>query len=515
MTLILEIEHLLGVAFAARDQSSEAPDWPPQPDRVFSALVAAWGARGEQDGERHALEWLEAQQAPLVLASAAEPRTAHTAYVPPNDYRIPSGPLNAVKWYRDFLSKGVSPPEKGGHRKAWLEAWNVMPEQRKRSGLKDRKFPAARPHDPIVRLVWPEAMPDRDTLAALNALAADTAYVGHSASLTRCRFRDDDAPPAPAAAAGRRVYTGRLAELERDFQAGPPRRPSPGAPVRAAPDRSKEVLSGVFATEWLVLEHVGGEMPDIRASALVAKELRNAVMSGYREIGLGEAIPAAVSGHSPDGQPSSEPHLAIAPLAFVGAPYASGTVFGFALIPPRGSELFNSSYFRQAMRAISLSDGETGRQVIKVYSTALALTLAFGDSSQRRSLDPAPYVGEARVWASCTPIVLDLHLKAPGNEARQLEIEGLLRQACVNAGLPEPVAVSAGKHSAIEGALPAYPSGGAPRWTRWKVPERLSSRQLIHAVVAFSVPVRGPVILGAGRFVGLGLCRPFDTERRR
>lgn len=43
MTLVLEIDHLLGVAFAAGNQASDVPDWPPQPDCVFSALVASWG----------------------------------------------------------------------------------------------------------------------------------------------------------------------------------------------------------------------------------------------------------------------------------------------------------------------------------------------------------------------------------------------------------------------------------------------------------------------------------------
>jgi CRISPR-associated protein Csb2 len=32
-------------------------------------------------------------------------------------------------------------------------------------------------------------------------------------------------------------------------------------------------------------------------------------------------------------------------------------------------------------------------------------------------------------------------------------------------------------------------------------------------VLQFDEPIRGPVILGAGRFVGLGLCRAFDAER--
>jgi CRISPR-associated protein Csb2 len=39
MTLILEIEYLAGVAFAARGPESGAPDWPPQPDRIFLRLL--------------------------------------------------------------------------------------------------------------------------------------------------------------------------------------------------------------------------------------------------------------------------------------------------------------------------------------------------------------------------------------------------------------------------------------------------------------------------------------------
>lgn len=488
MTLVLDIDHLLGVAFAARDQSSDAPDWPPQPDRVFSALVAAWGDRGEREEERRALEWLEAQAAPEIVATGGHPRTAPIVFVPPND------------------------PEGG---RVGNEA--VMPALRRRQA---RRFPAFRPHDPVVSLVWREAAPDPDTLAALNVLAADTAYVGHSASLTRCRFHNGGAPAAATAAARRRVYRGRLAELERDFRAKPLRRPSPGAPVRAAPDQTKQPIYGAFADRWLVLEHVDGEMPDIRAAALVAKELRNTLMSGYREIGLGEALPAAVSGHSPDGRPSSAPHLAIAPLAFLGAPHASGAVFGFALIPPRGNDLFADPDFQRAMRAIMpLSDAgdEATERRRRLVLGRLGLAFEVGDGSGRHSLDPAPYVGGERVWASCTPIVLDRHLKATGNEAREEEIQGLIRQACINVGLPapEPKRISAGKRSAIEGAPSAYPSGGAPHWTRWRLPESLASRQLTHAVVEFPVAVQGPVILGAGRFVGLGLCRPLDAGRRR
>ena len=71
MSLILEVEYLLGVSFAAISPDSEAPDWPPQPDRIFSALVASWAARGEREEERRALEWLEMLSVPRLFASEA------------------------------------------------------------------------------------------------------------------------------------------------------------------------------------------------------------------------------------------------------------------------------------------------------------------------------------------------------------------------------------------------------------------------------------------------------------
>ena len=42
--LAVEVEYLTGVVRAANDRG-DAPDWPPQPDRLFSALVASWAAR--------------------------------------------------------------------------------------------------------------------------------------------------------------------------------------------------------------------------------------------------------------------------------------------------------------------------------------------------------------------------------------------------------------------------------------------------------------------------------------
>jgi CRISPR-associated protein Csb2 len=484
MPLVLEIEHLLGISFAARSQASTAPDWPPQPDRVFSALVAAWGARGEQAAERRALEWLETQPAPEIAASEGFARSPATVFVPPND------------------------PEtrKTSDR-------TIMPDQRRRQ---PRRFPAFRPDDPVVRLVWCDVEADSDTLARLNALAADTPYVGHSASLTRCRFGTEP-PVAGTTAPRRRIYAGRLAELERNYRAG--RRPNPGEDLRAAPAAAPAPGHGVFSDRWLVLDHVpdriDSEMPDLRAAALVAKALRNTLMSGYNGIGKESAIPATVSGHAADGSPSAEPHLAIVPLAFLGPRFADGRLHGFALVPPGDGKLLDDETFQSAVRAIAPWKPDDERREMEVVGDRIKVVLTPSGARDLHSLDPAPYTAVARTWATCTPIALDRHLKEKGNAAREAEATELVRKACVAIGLPAPPSdrVALGKHSAINGAPSAYPSGRGPRWTGWRLPRSLAGRQLTHAVFRFDQPVRGPVILGAGRYVGLGLCRPLDAER--
>lgn len=496
MSLILEIEFLLGVSFAAVGPDSEASDWPPQPDRIFSALVASWAARGEREEERRALEWLEMLSNPRLLASNAAARTSVVAFVPPNDPR--------------------SDKQKN--------ARGVLPALRSRY---PRRFPAGRPHDPVVRLYW-SAEPDQAMLSALQALAHDIAYIGHSASLTRCRFLLDGGALecAPEQRPQHGVYQGRLEELcqaYRRFEKSGHRkdRPQRGAHIPLG-SKAKVARTNLFGAEnrWMILEHVAGNMPDVRACALVAKTLRDTLLSGYRQIGLADKIPESVSGHVVSGAPARTPHLAIIPLAFAGFRYADGHLMGFALVPPADNEILTDETFRKVMRSLSPVDEDRGRRILTLMSKSgtsadsafsIGLSPTYEAPADKRSLDPALYARPARIFATVTPIVLDRHLKEKG-AAREEETAALVATACRNIGLPEPEVVVVGKHSAVEGAPSAYPSGTSPRWMNWRLPPSLASRQLIHAVVRFAEPVDGPVLLGAGRFVGLGLCRPIDRE---
>ncbi len=475
MTLVLEIEFLTGVCRAAREPGDDTPDWPPQPDRVFSALVSAWAVRGELPKERLALEWLEEQPPPRIRASASSMRTTPDVYVPPNDAKRSR---TTEKYLR------------------------VLPDRRLRQ---PRRFPVARPDDPVVEFVWP-ARPEHAALDTLNAIASCVGYIGHSASLARCRFlaadaeRFDQTTPVQ-----RRVYRGRLRELEEAHRERPERPViRPGDPVR--PERP---LQHDSRPEWLVLEAVEGDVPDIRAAAVVSRLLRQALMSGYKESGRSDEIPEVVSGHSSDGAPTRRSHLAIVAMPFVGSAHADGRVFGFSLVPPRGESLTEIHGFRTAFEAVAPYRLAEQRCVLTLkgppLSGSLDLSPVGGEGSLRRSLSPGPYLDESRVWASVTPMVMERHLKRGDDE----EVRELVARACEHAGLPRPELgrLQVGKHSMVDGAPPAWPVAGQPRWARWIKPSSLKSRQLAHVVVDFGQEVRGPVLLGAGRFTGLGLCR--------
>ena len=503
MSLVLEIEFLTGVYRGTRSPESETPDWPPQPDRVFSALVSAWASRGERAVERTALEWLEETQAPTVYASDYTVRPAPACYVPPNDFQSPPSALDGKKWYREFLALGKKPPKKGGHKTLWQQALSTYPEYRQR---KEHRFPAARPDDPIMMILWCED-PDIERYKALDNIARDVAYLGHSASLVRCRFLKGDSVKLshPGTRARRRVYPGRLAELEAAHCANPDR---PVIAVGASVHADSSTSRAESPAEWLVLEAIDGNVPDLRASALVCRALRRTLMSGYRRAGSADAIPEIISGHTPDRTPTRRPHLAIVPLAFVGHPHADGRVFGFALVPPAGVDLQNVPGFIQAFEAVAPYDPGRERRVLRLGrlpTDHVACLLAPAGASAPRSLSPDPYLEPARAWASVTPIVLDRHLKRNGDG----EIRDIIAGSCENIGLPRPQLdrIWIGKHSAVEGGTSARPAAGTPAWTRWKVPGSLATRSLVHAVVDFGCETAGPVLLGAGRFTGLGLCR--------
>jgi CRISPR-associated protein Csb2 len=83
---------------------------------------------------------------------------------------------------------------------------------------------------------------------------------------------------------------------------------------------------------------------------------------------------------------------------------------------------------------------------------------------------------------------------------RRTSLEQIIAESCRRAGLPAPVRIHAAGASAVDRIPPA-------RAFQCRAKER---RPRAHLVLEFSHPVAGPVLLGAGRFQGLGLFVPVQ-----
>lgn len=486
--LVLEIELLTGAYRAAHGAGAE---WPPHPERVFSALAQAWGDSGCDPHERTALEWLERQGAPTIDADPREfcaERDAPTVFVPPND-------------------------DRGGDVA-------VLPDRRRRQA---RAFRATIPESPLVRFTWPLAAAPPDALSALKELAQRIASVGHSASLVRCAFTTSATIPAgdrpiwqPSASGSvplRVPHSGRLDDLVRWYGAEKRERPRSGASARYRPPGRGDVApaatdapASVFGGEtgWYVFEGVGGFRPDLLGFAHVAKRVRDCLMK------LGpQPVPELLSGHTADGRPTAKPHAAVVPLANVGWDHSTGDLLGFAVVLPRTADPGQRRDVLKALAAFVQPDGE-GLKAELHFGEAGVWRLEHAATPSRTSLQPWRWCATAHTWASATPVLLD-RFPDKGDVVAEA---GVIAAACRNIGLPEPETIEIHKHPAVRGAPSAYPTRCNRRRPDWSFPagSKSANRPRRHVVLRFAAPVTGPVILGAGRFHGFGLCLPIDAE---
>lgn len=483
--LCLDVEFLAERCVANNGVAAKEPEWPPRADRMFSALVAAWGAHQQPAEETAALEWLERQAAPSIHASGYKIRDAPNVYVPHNDVR--PGTLDTLAAFRRRL---------------------------------ERRFPTAIPDDPLMAFCWRTATPNAAVFAALQSLADATPYLGHSSSLVRFWFhqnpRADDDLGVPSSTW---VFPGRLAQLETAFRAG--QRPSAAESVpRVRIRRKPPAPASVFGAHWIVLADAGGARPNIRGAAVATHALRTMLLSGFQ----GEDAPEVISGHAKDGQPSAQPHMAIFPLAYVGRHFADGHLMGLAICLPRAVADPDEQALFRAIKHLQRARPRQGRGRAALDVEAdLVLGLPDGQSwrlvrqpdPQAASLKPERYTATANTWASVTPIVLDRHLRFGRrvNQAqRHAEIVALLRRSCTHIGLPEPRSVVPSRYSTIRASPAARRSPTSPPWMRWNLPGSFAGRQLTHATLTFDQPVQGPVALGAARFFGMGLCLPVELR---
>ena len=550
----VEVNFLTGRYVATSHNDRRRSEWPPHPARLFSALVAAWADADEPDpSEREALEWLEVQQAPAISASAAAARRVVSHFVPVNDAAIVSRSSYEGKAARidDLESRlrQAPDPEDGNTKKAAQirqrlaralakerdiaaqvnragktnpsSAEQMLPDRR---GKQKRFFPSVTPDRARVSYLWDHSPPDGMD-GILDRLLCRVTRLGHPSSLVSCRVARE--PPEISHMPGedgdslRNIGRGQLAELERQYgrHHGVSPRSLPYTDIRYRVARGAEASERPYepntAGDWIVFEfrHDSRALPALRAVEL-ATAMRTAIFH-YAE----DPIPEGLSGHKVSGAPVTAPHVAFLPIPYVGFPHADGRLLGIALSAPKTlDEISRRALYRaigiwerrapEAPECVTLTLGARGVVHMSRVRGSTAMS----------SLLPEVWHRPSRCWISATPIALPRH---PGPLARGSQAardkawraaEKAVKDACAHVGLPAPSAVTIGFVPFIAGAHPVV---RFPLFSRNGRDGRPIRRQLVHASITFDRPVSGPLMLGAGRFLGLGLMRPIQDAAAR
>lgn len=472
--LAFRISYLRGVVQAAdvsAGQQKDVVEWPPHPDRFFSALVQAWGDLGEPEDARQALHLLEKAGPPWIYAGELLSVSALPRYVPVNDSLKGGSQIQGTGLYRD---------------------------------RKSRLFPQSSLEVPVVIFQWLDFSPSTQIRRALEQLAAQVTHLGHSSSLVQVELLDTLVKSLPAWRPdpdGDRLvrvpYPGRMDELIAAYQ------------------NRKESLS------WPPIGlHVGYARADGRASyssgnhgkmipfrlryrgAPLPLEAASKVLGVWRKALIREAlqpVPEVISGHAPDStpeQPTPSPraHLALVPLPDVGHRFAAGHLLGVAAVLPRDITTAERNECLMALEAVKhLTIADLGVLALEPLDAL----------ETRKALQPDTWTRPSRVWASVTPVVL-------GKFPRQLfsdESCQIVEEACQIAGLPKPAQIDI---AAVPWILGSVPSARFPA-----LPNRPGKprRAHIHVRLEFDNCIRGPVLVGAGRHLGYGIFRQLEDRR--
>jgi CRISPR-associated protein Csb2 len=275
---------------------------------------------------------------------------------------------------------------------------------------------------------------------------------------------------------------GRLDELETLYKLG--QRPSLAPQMRYGRARTETPLLESCFGEMIVLRRIEGRGLSIEAALTLTSALRKTLMK------LSENDPALCaffSGHD------AETHCAFAALPFVGHEHADGRLMGAAVVLPR---TITTAQRRKVLRTCALIEKINLKDESAFWEVELC-----GFDIPQRTLQPQAWGGSSATWASVTPILLDRFPK------KNLHVEEILTAACERVGLPRPVEIEHSSFSDVPGVSPVSEfrllrnKADKPRWG-------------VHAKFRFGEPVRGPILLGAGRFFGLGLLRPGKWHAR-
>lgn len=470
----------------------------PSPFRLFQALVAGAGISGPLDHQtEEALTWLEELPAPIV----ASPRLARgqvvTMFMPNNDLDKFGGDVRNIAKTRG--ARKIWRPRHFDAAVPWIYAWPINEDGATHAdricALAEKLYQLGRGVD--MAWAWGEVLDEaaleeklREYDGVVWRPGAGEGFLlacpekGSFESLDRRyrtrRFRNEQ---------GQRVFVQqpRPAYRQISYESPPARHVFE---LRSSADSERRVA-------WFLTE----------ASSLVvaAREAARGRLSSALP-GRRDDVDRHLVGRRPDGSNAvpAENRVRIIPIPSIGMHYADRAIRRLLVEVPAACPL-RSDDIRWAFSGAELFDPDTGevKEVLLSPSAEDDMLRHYGVGAR------------ARVFRSVTPVVLP-------EEGRRRRIEPTRKLAEAKRGLERVVEMSRARSAVVQALRHAGVSARAERIRLQREPfdgagsraepfaseTRFEKERLWHVEIAFGAPVEGPLLLGDGRFLGLGLMAP-------
>lgn len=473
----------------------------PSPFRLFQALIAGVGISGPIDQQtKDALAWLEGlPYAPIVASPRMARGQAVTMFMPNNDLDKFRGDVREIAKTRG--AQKVWRPRHFDPTEPWMYAWSFeedgITQANAVCALAEKLYQLGRGID--VAWAWAEVF---------DEVALDAKLSNYNGIVRRPSAGDGLLLSCPE--------KGSFESLERRYRA--PRfrtegrqrvfvqQPKPSyrlVSYDSPPTRHIFELRSALDSE----QRVAWPLESSSLLVVAAREAARGRLTGAMP-GRSHLVERHLVGQKPDGSNvvPTESRVRIIPIPSIGMYYADRAIRRLlveipAACPLRGEDV------RWAFSGAELFDSDTGKVAI------------LSPSGEHNLLQHYGVGASARVFRSVTPVVL--------NEAgKRRRIEPSRRLAEAKHGLERVLEVSAARkavvqalrHAAVNAQVESirlqrepFEAGGS-RVEAFAEGTRFEKERLWHVEVAFRVSIEGPLLIGDGRFLGLGLMAPVKDS---
>lgn len=470
------------------------PEWPPGPARLFQAAVAA-AANGRELAAkfRAALGWLETLDPPAIAAPVVRDGNGFKNYVPNNDLDAVGGDPSRIaairtpKWIKPRLFDAEAP---------LLYVWAFAAgEENERNAqlmcsIAERLYQLGRGVD----MAWASA-------EVLNAGEAGRRLGEHGGAVYRPGGASEGIALACPQPGSLRSLEERYAAQARRFAVATNVRTAQVLFAQAPKPRFKQIVYD-SPVQRFIFELRDGTPEDAFAPWPLARtvQLVELIREGAAKK-LAGARPAAaatierlVTGRGA-GDADKAQRVRIVPLPSIGHTHADHAIRRVMIeIPPNFPLPFGD--VRWAFSGLDIVDARTGEVLgTMVDASAEMMTSHYGaDQGEPHSR-----------WRTVTPAALPVRqaaARAGGREraTRESAAARSVAQALRHAGVP----VAA---RAIKVQREPF-TGSGMRAEAFAAGTRFAAPSLAHVEIEFERPQSGPLIIGDGRYLGLGLMAP-------